>query len=82
MELARREGSRRRFISIQYPEPIGQDSKDAKEAYQFCMKAGIKPFISEISKERIRRAGQRGSIDTANPDLNKNVGFRVLKIDT
>jgi adenine-specific DNA-methyltransferase len=46
------------------------------------MKAGIKPFISEISKERIRRAGQRGSIDTANPDLNKNVGFRVLKIDT
>jgi len=82
MELARRDGGSRRFISIQYPEDIGQDSKDAKEAYQFCVKAGIKPYISEISKERIRRAGTKILAEEAHPDWNKDVGFRVLKIDT
>lgn len=82
MELARREGGRRRFISVQYPEEIGQDSKDAKEAYQFCMKAGIKPYISEISKERIRRAGAKILKEKAHPDWSKDVGFRVLKVDT
>lgn len=82
MELARREGGSRRFISIQYPEEIGQDGKDAKEASQFCVKAGIKPYISEISKERIRRAGTKVLAEEAHPDWNKDIGFRVLKIDT
>ncbi|MER8970645.1 site-specific DNA-methyltransferase [Mesorhizobium sp. M0808] len=82
MELARREGGGRRFISIQYPEEIGQDSKDAKEAYQFCTKVGLKPYISEISKERIRRAGAKILQGEAHPDWSKDVGFRVLKIDT
>lgn len=82
MELARREGGGRRFISIQYPEEIGQDGKDAKEAYQFCVKTGIKPYISEISKERIRRAGTKILAEEAHSDWNKDIGFRVLKIDT
>lgn len=82
LELNRREGGDRRFISIQFPEIIGQDSKDAKEAYKFCTQAKVKPLISEISKERIRRAGmavlEKGGI----PEWNRDVGFRVLKIDT
>ncbi|KYO57502.1 site-specific DNA-methyltransferase [Tistrella mobilis] len=82
LELAQREGGRRRFISIQYPEEIGQDSKDAKEAYQFCVKAGIKPNISEISKERIRRAGRKILERDCHPNWSRDVGFRVLKIDT
>jgi len=78
LEINRREGSTRKFISVQYPEPIGQDSKDAKEAYQLCQSAGLKPLISEISKERIRRAGKQ--IEQGNPQVD--IGFRVLKIDT
>lgn len=82
MELTRREGGGRRFISIQYPEEIGQDGKDAKEIYSFCIKAGLKPYISEISKERIRRAGVRMLAGEAHADWSRDVGFRVLKIDT
>jgi adenine-specific DNA-methyltransferase len=82
MELARRDGGSRRFISIQYPEEIGQEGKDAKEIYDFCKKAGLKPYISEISKERIRRAGARMLAGEAHPDWNRDVGFRVLKVDT
>jgi adenine-specific DNA-methyltransferase len=82
MELARREGGSRRFISIQYPEEIGQDGKDAKEISGFCRKVGLKPYISEISKERIRRAGKKVLEGDCHPDWNRDVGFRVLKIDT
>lgn len=82
LELNRREGGSRRFISIQYPEAIGQDSKDAKEAYNFCKQAGLKPLISEISKERTRRAGAALREKEGVPDWNRDVGFRVLKIDT
>ncbi|MEQ9244488.1 MAG: site-specific DNA-methyltransferase [Nitratireductor sp.] len=82
LELARREGGSRRFISIQYPEEIGQEGKDAKEIYGFCKKAGLRPYISEISKERIRRAGTKILAGEAHPDWSRDVGFRVLKVDT
>ena len=82
LELNRREGGSRRFISIQYPEIIGQDSKDAKESYNFCKQAGLEPLISEISKERIRRAGAALREKESVPDWNRDVGFRVLKVDS
>jgi len=82
MEISRREGGSRRFISVQFPEPIGQDSKDAKEAYQFCVQVGLKPFISEISKERTRRAGAAVRQKQGAAEWSRDTGFRVLKIDT
>lgn len=81
LELNRREvreGRTRRFVGIQYPEEIGEDSKDAKEAYDFCKRVRVKPLISEISKERIRRAGKA----VRNDGWDGDVGFRVLKIDS
>lgn len=82
LEINRREGTDRRFVSIQYPEAIEQENKDAKEAYQLCTQVGIKPFISEISKERIRRAGAAVRQKEGVPEWNRDTGFRVLKIDT
>ena len=82
MEINRRDRSNRRFISVQYPEEIGQDSKDAKEAFQFCTQADLKPLISEISKERIRRAGAAVRNRGGALDWNQDTGFRVQKIVT
>ena len=82
MELGCNEGKNRKFISIQYPEEIDQKNKDSKEAYKFCMDVGIQPLISEISKERIRRAGRKLSERDCHVNWNKDIGFRVLKIDT
>jgi len=82
MEINRREGGSRRFISVQFPEPIGQGSKDAKEAFQFCTQIGLKPFISEISKERTRRAGSAVRQKDGAAGWGRDTGFRVLKIDT
>lgn len=82
MELNRRDGGNRRFISVQYPEQISQDNKDARDAFQFCTQVGLKPFISEISKERIRRAGSAVLKKGGVQPWDQDIGFRVLKIDT
>jgi len=73
MQLNSEDGGNRKFVMVQLPENIEEKS----EASQ----AGFKN-IAEISKERIRRAGTKILEGDCNPSWNKDVGFRVLKIDT
>ncbi|MCL5125799.1 MAG: site-specific DNA-methyltransferase [Deltaproteobacteria bacterium] len=73
MNLNQRDGGNRHFIMVQLPEPCNEKS----EAY----KAGYKN-IPEIAKERIRRAGKKILEGTCHENWNKDVGFRVLKVDT
>ena len=73
MQLNAEDGGNRKFIMVQLPEEV--DEKH--EAY----KAGYKT-VAEISKERIRRAGQQILEGECHEDWNKDVGFRVLKVDT
>jgi adenine-specific DNA-methyltransferase len=84
MQVCSQDHQARRIVSIQFPEQIGQEGKDAKEALRFCTTVGLAPFISEISKERIRRAGKKIKADNAGKEgIDKlDIGFRVLKIDT
>ncbi|MBP2231741.1 adenine-specific DNA-methyltransferase [Azospirillum agricola] len=78
MLLNLEDNGNRSFISIQYPEEIKPDNKDSKDIFNFCQKSGISPYISEISKERIRRAGRSVKEQSKTVDI----GFRVLKIDS
>lgn len=73
MQLNAEDGGNRKFIMVQLPESCDEKS----EAY----KAGYKT-IAEISKERIRRAGAKILEGECHKDWNKDVGFRVLKVDT
>ena len=75
-KLNKEDGGIRKLIATQFPEKIKGDSKDSKLALKFCNDAGIKPYISEISKERIRRAGIKYQAE------NNDTGIRVLKIDS
>jgi adenine-specific DNA-methyltransferase len=61
------DGGQRRFVLVQLPEATAEDSEAFKGGYR---------TISDLCKERIRRAGQRIG------DSNVDTGFRVLKIDT
>lgn len=73
ISLNAQDGGQRRFILIQLPE-ITDDNSEARR--------GGFATISDIGKERIRRAGnaiKSESFITA-PDLD--IGFRVLKIDS
>ena len=73
MQLNSDDGGNRRHIQVQLPEPTDEKS----EAY----KAGYKS-ITEIGKERIRRAGKK--IIDENPLLAQNldIGFKVFKLDS
>ncbi|PJE89616.1 site-specific DNA-methyltransferase [Yersinia mollaretii] len=63
------DGGTRRFIMVQIDEETPNDSTANKVGYR---------TISEVSKERIRRACKKVGEDHAKVDT----GFRVLKIDT
>ena len=67
------DGYNRKFIAIQISE-LCKDLSSAK-------KIGYKT-IAEISKERIRRAGAQILEGECHEDWNKDIGFRVLKVDT
>jgi adenine-specific DNA-methyltransferase len=73
MQLNAEDGGNRKFIMVQLPEPCDEKS----EAY----KAGFKN-ISEIGKERIRRAGEK--IKEENKDKegieDLDIGFKVFKV--
>jgi len=73
MQLNAEDGGNRKFIMVQLPELCD----DQSEAF----KAGFKT-IAEISKERIRRAGKKIIESEYHEGWNKDIGFRVLKIDS
>jgi|SRR5690625_456927 len=80
MALNAEDGGNRKCISVQLPEPTDEKS----EAY----KAGYKT-IAEITKERIRRAGElikkelleKGEAE-AERSRSLDVGFRAFKLDS
>lgn len=73
MRLNAVDGGNRRFILVQLPEQCASNS----EAYR----AGYKT-IAEVGKERIRRAGKKIAGSQCHKNWSKDVGFRVLKVDT
>lgn len=73
MQLNAEDGGKRKFFMVQLPEMCDEKT----EAY----KAGYKN-IAEISKERIRRAGNKIKEENATTAPDLDIGFRVLKVDT
>lgn len=73
MQVNAGDGGKRQFVMVQLPETC--DEKSA------ALKAGFKT-IADIGKERIRRAGKKILEGSFHEGWNKDIGFRVLKIDT
>jgi len=67
------DGGSRKFIAVQMPEDVDTSTKAGKSGFS---------TIAEITKERIRRAGKKILEGECHPDWNRDVGFRVLKVDT
>ncbi|MFW5058222.1 site-specific DNA-methyltransferase [Pseudomonas aeruginosa] len=77
MLLNAEDGANRRFIMVQLPEECDEKSEARELGYS---------VVSEIGKNRIRRAAQKireelsETLPTRNTDLD--LGFRLLKVDT
>ena len=74
------DGGRRAFVMVQFPEPLGRAATTQGAATATCQELGLRPLVSEVTKERLRRAGRR--IRRENPMFSGDLGFRVFKLDT
>lgn len=80
MQIAATHKKNLHFILVQLPEEINPKAKGAKCAIKTLTKLGKTAHISEIAKERLRRAGQEIGGNASGNGID--IGFRVLKIDT
>lgn len=74
MQLNAEDGGNRKFIMVQIPEQTPEESEARKAGYQ---------TISDIGKERIRRAGEKIKADNKDKDeIDKlDIGFKVFALD-
>ena len=72
-------GDGRRFILVQLPEPLDESNKEQIDAVKYCRKHEKPLNISELTKERLRRAGKK--LKGESPMFSGDVGFRVFKLD-
>lgn len=79
MRLNMDDGGKRRFIVVQLPEPLDPTKKEQKVAAKFCDEIGKPRNISELTRERLRRAAKQ--IKTETSDSGIDLGFRVFKLD-
>lgn len=73
MECNAKDGGNRRYILVQLPEVLDERSDAAKRGFR---------TIADLSKERIRRAAGKVLDGDCHPEWQRDVGFRVLKVDT
>jgi adenine-specific DNA-methyltransferase len=74
------DGAQRRYIMVQLPEPLDPTAKEQKVAAKFCDDIGRPRYITELTKERLRRASAK--IVAEKPEWQGDAGFRVFKLDT
>jgi adenine-specific DNA-methyltransferase len=78
MELNNEDGLDRKFICVQLPEKIDSSIVSENENFQ---------TISDLTKERLRRAGENIKLEKPNDLFSKDnsvldIGFRVFKLDS
>lgn len=74
------DGGTRRYLLVQLPEPLDPENKEQAAAASYCKKLKVPFSLSELTKERLRRAGK--SIKEEFPLFNGDTGFRVFKLDS
>lgn len=90
IELNRLTGNNCRCISVQIAESLhdllstatGAAKKITENAIRLLSDMGVPTTVSEIAKERMRRVGGKSLESKCQEGWNRDVGFRVLKIDT
>jgi len=73
------DGRKRRFILVQLPEPLDSSDKNQKIAAEYCESIGKVSNIAELTKQRLRLAGEK--IREENPLFVGDIGFRAFKLD-
>lgn len=78
LQLNSTDKGKRRFIMVQLPEELDPKVNEQKTAYEFCKENKLPPILTEVAKERIRRAAKKIKEETG---ANVDYGFRVYRLD-
>lgn len=73
MEANAEDGVNRKFILVQLPEPVDEESEAEKAGFS---------TIADITADRVRRAGSKLLEGECHSDWNRDIGFRYLEVDT
>lgn len=90
MDLNNQDGGKRKYIMVQLPENLDENLKQVSQiekktienAIRFCDALGLPHTITEIAKERIKRAGHKIKEDSGMTSQNLDIGFRVFRLDS
>lgn len=80
MRLNSEDKGHRRYILVQLPEPLDPKDKQQRAAAKYCQELGKPLNIAELTKERLRKAGN--AIKGEKPYWDGDIGFRVFKLDS
>ncbi|ADI27131.1 site-specific DNA-methyltransferase [Geobacillus sp. C56-T3] len=80
MTLNAQDDGSRKFIMVQLDEFLDPSDDQQKRTYEYLKSISKPPILSEIGKERIRRAGEKIVQETGKTDLD--IGFKVFKLDS
>ncbi len=82
MQLNAENSEKRKFIMVQLPEALNENTAVGRSGIQFCSECGFANNICSLGKERIRRAGKKIKEENPLTTQNLDTGFRVLKLDS
>ena len=90
LNICEKLGNSVHFIMVQLPEnldesfpkAIGSSKQVIANAIVLCDALGVPHHLSEIGKERIRRAGKKIKEENPLTTQDLDIGFRVLKLDS
>ncbi len=80
MTLNAEDNGNRKFIMVQLDEFLDQNDDQQRRTYEYLKSIDKPPVLSEVGKERIRRAGEKIVQETGKTDLD--IGFKVFKLDS
>ncbi len=80
MEMNAADGGSRRFILVQLPEPLDPERADQRNAAEYCDSIAKPRNLAELTKQRLRLAGQKVAADV--PDASLDLGFRTYRLDS
>ena len=74
MEQNQADQGKRRYILVQFPEILDRENSEQRVAAAYCERMMTRAALTELTKERLRRAGKAVE--------NVDAGFRVFKLDS
>lgn len=89
IRLNKDDGGSRRFIMVQLPENLDNNLSTAEEsekkilnnAISLCNELHKPHLLTEVAKERIRRAGRKIKEEAGLHGQDLDIGFRVFRVD-